>query len=199
MFSLNFSSKICPGLNAAAVDCVESSTTKTNMEKFITLIAVTVLSLSGFAPTAFAHEEDEEVQARTEQQRIQEQVYEQRGVQPGDDRQVYEQRGIRPGDDHRVFEHRQDGGGQLQRQIDHLNRMVDHVRGEMRAYGAGRHIRSEYEHLRAETYQLNSQFRRGDQYYDRRRVRAEIEHMHGELHHIEEELHVPTQRYYQWR
>ncbi len=76
--------------------------------------------------------------------------------------------------------------------------MLQHVEREMRRYRPDRHIRRQYQHIRAEAYELNNQFRRGAQYYDRRRLRAQIAHMHSELHHIEEELHVPANEYYQW-
>lgn len=69
----------------------------------------------------------------------------------------------------------------------------------MRRYRADGHIRGEFRHLRAEAYQLNNQFQRGAQFYDRRRLRAEVAHMHDGLHHIEEELHVPANLYFQWR
>ncbi|MDQ6861892.1 MAG: hypothetical protein M3032_12145 [Verrucomicrobiota bacterium] len=87
----------------------------------------------------------------------------------------------------------------MQRDVDHLNGMMDHVRREMRTYGAGRRIQYQYEHLRAEARQLNYQFQRGDQYYDRSRLRAQIRHMHEELHAIEQNLHVRANELYQWR
>lgn len=173
-------------MNAAAFDYVESSTTKNDMKKLITITAAAVIGLGGLAFTASAHEPDEDVPGNVEQQRTQETIYEQHGSR---------------GDEHRVFEHRkdQDPIGRLNRDVDHLNRMVDHVRAEMSEYRADRHIQSEFEHLRAEAYDLNNQFRRGVQYYDRRRLRAQIAHMHSELHHIEQELHVRAEGYYQWR
>ncbi len=151
------------------------------MKKIITTSATALLSLAGFALTATAHEEDENIPQ-------QQPIYEQRG---DDRRSDY--------GDHRVFEHRRSGLGELQREVDHMNGMMAHVEREMREYRAGRHIWSEYGHLRAEAAQLNNQFRRGEQYYDRHRLRAEIQHMHGELHHIEQELHARAEGYYQWR
>ena len=183
------------------------------MKKIITITAATALSFGGFALTAFADEE-RYVQERVEQ-RTRQTVYEQRGQRPDHDDQEYERRGLRPdaddhqeyerrglrrgADDHQGFERRGDGLGQLRREVNHLNRMIDHVRGEMRAYGAGRRIRAQYEHIRAEGYRLNNQFRRGEQYYDRRRVRAQIEHMRAELRQIERNLHVRANNLYQWR
>lgn len=86
----------------------------------------------------------------------------------------------------------------MQGEVDHLNRMLAHVRNSMRRYGADRHAWQEYGHLQDEVRQINRQFRRGEQYYNRRRLRAQIEHMHDELHHLEEELKVPARFYYQW-
>ena len=77
--------------------------------------------------------------------------------------------------------------------------MLQHVEREMRRYRPDRHIRRQYQHIRAEAYELNILFRRGAQYYDRRRLRAQIAHMHSELHHIEEELHVPAHARYELR
>jgi len=151
------------------------------MKKIISITASAILGLAGFAFTASAHEDDE----RVEQQPNQDPTYE---------------RGPRY-DDRRVFDPRKDPDpiGRLNRQVEHLNRMVDHVRDEMRAYGANRRIRSQYEHIRAEAYELDRQFRRGVQYYNRSRLRAQIEHMHAELHQIEQQLHVRADGYYQWR
>lgn len=91
------------------------------------------------------------------------------------------------------------GGGRLSYEVDHLNRMLTHVDRSMRRYGATRQMWREYAHLRAEADQLNRQFRRGEQYYNRRRLRAEIEHMHSELHQLEEQLRVPSSGWYRWR
>jgi hypothetical protein len=94
------------------------------------------------------------------------------------------------------FERRDD---RLGYELDHLNRMFDHVQGEMQRRGADRHMWQEYRHLRAEARQLNWRFRRGEQYYNRRDLRDQIEHMHEELHHLEEEMHIPQQAWYHWR
>ncbi|MBA2623412.1 MAG: hypothetical protein H0U88_07315 [Chthoniobacterales bacterium] len=176
------------------------------MKKIITFTAAAIFSVAGFAPTLSAHEDDDEnvydrvEQQPIEQQRIERAVYEQRVAQPSADRQVYEERQFRRGgNDRPLFQRSQDGLGRLQREVDHLNRMMDHVRGKMRAYGAGPRIRRQYDHLRDEAYRLNNQFRRGEQYYDRRRVRAQIEHMHEELHEIEQNLHFRAQDMYRWR
>lgn len=143
------------------------------MNKHILTIALTGLALVSFYQVATAHEEDEDNQRPDYQQSY-------------DPRDAGRQQ----------FEHR---GGGLEYEIDHLNRMLAHVQGELRRYGADRHIYGRYQHVRSEAYQVSNQFRRGEQYYNRRRLLGEIEHMHNELHHIEQELHVPANAYYQWR
>ncbi len=143
------------------------------MNRTILTVAVTCLAFAGFRNVAWAHEDDEQ------------------DVQP-----VYQEYGQRSG--HREFG-RQPRGSRLDSEVHHLNRMLQHVEREMRRYRPDRHIRRQYQHIRAEAYELNHQFRRGAQYYDRRRLRAQIAHMHSELHHIEEDLHVPANEYYQWR
>lgn len=152
------------------------------MNKHLLVLAVTGLALLSYAPPASAHEEDEANPQPVAQQ------YDPRY----DARQQYDARD----DGHQQFDH---GGRGLSYDVDHLNRMLAHVQGELRRYGADRHIAGEYQHLRAEANQLNNQFRRGEQYYNRRRLRAEIQHIHSELHHIEQELHVPSNAWYQWR
>lgn len=163
------------------------------MNNTFKLTTVAIVSLAGFALTTSAHEEDENVPP-------QQPVYEQQAVQRSYQDRVYDPNERRSDyGDNRVFEHRRSGLGEVQRDVEHMNGMMAHVEREMRKYRAGRHIWSEYGHLRAEASQLNNQFQRGEQYYDRRRLRGEIAHMHGELHHIEQELHVPAEGYYQWR
>ena len=142
------------------------------MNKNIFAVALTGLTLLGFSHLASAHEEDEN-NTRPDYQREDDPRY---------DGQQHSNR-----------------GGGLSYEVDHLNRMSEHVQRELRRYGADRHISSEYQHIRRETWQLNSQFRRGEQFYNRRRLRSQIEHIHNELHHIEQELHVRANELYQWR
>ena len=142
------------------------------MNKRIFAIAVSGLALVSFSRLMSAHEQDEN-NARPEYQQQDDPRY---------DRRQYSNH-----------------GGGLNYEVDHLNRMSEHVQRELRRYGADRHISREYQHIRAETAQLNNQFRRGEQFYNRRRLRSQIEHIHNELHHIEEELHVRANDLYQWR
>lgn len=155
------------------------------MKKLFKLTTVVFLSMACAVLSVAAHENEEE-----SDEQAQEPVY-----QPEANFQRYDtNREVGEGRRYR----RHDGLGQLQREVEHLNGMVAHVRNSMRRYRADRHVWQEYAHLQAEVRQINQQFRRGDQYYDRRRLRAQIAHMHAELHHIEQELRVPARAYYQW-
>ena len=157
------------------------------MKKILTITAAAIMGVAGLAFTTSAHDPEENDQQRVDPRRTDETIYDPRG----DDRQNY---------DRRNYDRQKDWDAipRLRRQVDHLNRMLDHVRAEMRDYGANRRIWAHYEHIRAEAWQLNNDFRRGVQYYDRRRLRAQIEHMHDELHSIEGQLHVRADRYYRW-
>src|SRR3981189_2774875 len=126
-----------------------------NMKKLITIAAAAIMSMGALAFTASAHEPEESAEPRVDPRRTDETIYDPRG------------------DDRRNYDRQKDWDAvpRLRRQVDHLNRMLDHVRAEMRAYGANRRIWGHYEHIRGEAWQLNNDFRRGVQYYDRRRLR----------------------------
>ena len=151
------------------------------MKKIITITAAAVLGLTGLGLKASAHEPEERVET------------------PRDQETVYDERDPRF-DNRRLFERRKDPDalGRLNREVEHLTRMVEHVRAEMRTYGANRRIWFRYQHTREEAYRLNNMFRRGVQYYDRRRIREQIAHMHAELHQIELDLHARAEGYYRW-
>ena len=170
------------GLNARAIRASNHAERKNHMNKSILTVALACLALTGFAAAASGHEEDEQPR---------EPVYGPRG------QQVESRQDVRY--DGREQYRQAQGGSGLGREVDHLNRMLQHVEREMRRYPATRSVRRQFQHLRAEAYELNNQFRRGEQYYNRRRVRAQIAHMHDELHDVEEDLHVPAAEFYQWR
>ncbi len=143
------------------------------MNKNTLAVAFTGLALVSFGQLASAHEEDEDTSPP---------VYQQNNDPRYDARQQFDR-----------------GGGRLRYEVDHLNRMLAHVQGELRRYRADRRIWGQYEHIRDEARRLNNQFRRGEQFYNRGQVRAQIEHMHDELHQIEQDLHVPSNAWYRWR
>ncbi len=82
-------------------------------------------------------------------------------------------------------------------QVNHLNRMLNHVRGEFSRYGAGWRVRRELGHISAEVNHVNSEYRQGD--YGSGHIRSEIEHIHAELHDVEVRLHVRAGDYYRWQ
>lgn len=85
----------------------------------------------------------------------------------------------------------------LDREVNHLNRMLARVRWQLGTYRADRHVRREFWHISREVDDLNRKF--AQRFYDRRHLRGEVEHIHGELHHIEDELHVRRNDIYEWR
>jgi hypothetical protein len=82
-------------------------------------------------------------------------------------------------------------------EINHLNRMLGHVRWELGRYGANRQIRYEYLRIKREADQVNWRFQHGG--YDRRQLRREVARLHNDLHSLELQLRVRTWDYYRWR
>lgn len=84
----------------------------------------------------------------------------------------------------------------LNYEINHLNRMLSHVRWEARRYGAGGHLRRELWQAAAEVDHLNRESRHP--FVNRNHMRREVARVHGLLHHIEQELHVRAGDFYRW-
>jgi hypothetical protein len=85
----------------------------------------------------------------------------------------------------------------LDSEINHLNRMLGHVRWELGRYNAGRQIRHDYARIRREADQVNWKFQHGGD--DRRQLRREVARLHADLHSLEIQLRVRTWDYYRWR
>src|ERR1700748_2660394 len=68
-------------------------------------------------------------------------------------------------------------GGDIQAQINHLNRMVGHVRWQLTRYHPNRAMRSDFAEIRRDVDGVNWQFRNG--HYDRRRLGQEIDSLHN--------------------
>jgi hypothetical protein len=83
-----------------------------------------------------------------------------------------------------------------QGQINHLNRMVGHVRWQFTRYHSDPMMQRDYWQIRHEVDQLNARFKRGD--YDRGKMRADIERLHGRLHDLEVRLRVKKTDIYRW-
>jgi hypothetical protein len=91
-------------------------------------------------------------------------------------------------------DHRRDAG--IERHVDHLNRMLQHVRWQVRQYHADWRLRHDLDQISRETDRINHRFRSGD--YNGGRLRGEVERLHDRLHRIEERLHVRSRDIYRW-
>jgi hypothetical protein len=87
--------------------------------------------------------------------------------------------------------------GGLAYEVNHLNRMTEHVRRELRRSDAGWRVRGEFTHISREVNDINYRFSRGN--YHPNRLHRLIEHTHAELHHIEQLLRLQPRSYYNWR
>jgi hypothetical protein len=85
----------------------------------------------------------------------------------------------------------------LQGQVNHLNRMVGHVRWQFTRYHSDKAMQHEYWQIRHEIDQLNVRFKKGG--YDHSTMRRDIERLHGRLHDLEVRLRVKKNDYYHWR
>lgn len=88
-------------------------------------------------------------------------------------------------------------GGGLEPHINHLNRMVGHVRWQLGRYHGDPSVRREFAGIRRDVDQVNATFKGGK--YDRRQLRREIDGLHARLHDLEVRMHVRTNDYYSWR
>ena len=84
----------------------------------------------------------------------------------------------------------------LEYQIRHLQRMLSHVRWQIREYRANWRIRRDVEDISREVNRVTWKFRHGD--YNRFRLRREVERLHDRLHAVEDTLHVRSRDYYRW-
>ena len=89
------------------------------------------------------------------------------------------------------------GGGGLQWRINHLNRMVGHVRWELSRYHGDWTIRRDFARIRREVDRVNWQYRHGG--YDRRQLEREIDRIRFRLHDLEARLRVRRNDIYNWR
>jgi len=87
--------------------------------------------------------------------------------------------------------------GGLESEINHLNRMLGHVRWELARYRANWQIRRDFEHIRREVDRVNWKSRHGA--YNRHELRREVERLHADLHNLEVQLRVHNWDYYRWR
>jgi hypothetical protein len=89
-----------------------------------------------------------------------------------------------------------EGRESLERHINHLNRMLEHVRSQTRRYHASWRLRREIEDISREVSRVNWRFRHNS--FHRSGLRREVDRLHERLHSIEEQLHVRSRDYYRW-
>ncbi|PYL95806.1 MAG: hypothetical protein DME28_01105, partial [Verrucomicrobia bacterium] len=68
-------------------------------------------------------------------------------------------------------------------QINHINRMLAHVQGQMARYGADWRTRREVRHISGEVNRVNWEYQTGR--FNWYHLRGQIEHIHNELHNVE--------------
>jgi hypothetical protein len=81
-------------------------------------------------------------------------------------------------------------------EINHINRMLDHVRRELRISWGGWRLRGEVDRLSGEVDRVNWKFNHGA--YDRHRLHRQVERIHAELHNLEVRLNMRPSDYYRW-
>jgi hypothetical protein len=79
--------------------------------------------------------------------------------------------------------------------IDHLNRMLAHVRWELSRYRGDWRLRREVDRISGDVNRVNARYRRG---YDTWRLRREVDSLREQLHQIEVRLRVRGGDYYRW-
>jgi len=99
-------------------------------------------------------------------------------------------------DEHRAAYSTDHRDGRIDRHVHHLNRMLQHVRWQVRQYHADWRVRRDVDQISRETDRINRRFRSGD--YNHGRLRAEVDRLHDRLHAIEQRLHVRTRDIYRW-
>lgn len=88
-------------------------------------------------------------------------------------------------------------GGGIEPHVNHLNRMVGHVRWQLSRYHGDASVRREFADIRRDVDRVNWAYKNGK--YDRRKLRGEIDALHARLHQLEDRMHVRKNDYYNWR
>jgi hypothetical protein len=81
-------------------------------------------------------------------------------------------------------------------EINHINRMLAQVQGQMARYGANWRIRREVAHISGEVNRVNWEYQTGR--FNWYHLRGQIEHIHNELHNVELRLRFRPNDYYRW-
>jgi len=99
-------------------------------------------------------------------------------------------------DDNRMAYSSDRRGGPLEYQINRMNRMLNHVQGEVRRYSAGWRLRHEVDAISRQVDRINWRYRHNQ--FDRYRLRREVESVRQRLRSIEVRLHVRSGDFFRW-
>jgi len=81
-------------------------------------------------------------------------------------------------------------------EINHINRMLAHVQGQLARHGANWGTRREVRHISGEVNRVNWEYQNGR--FNWYHLRGQIEHIHSELHNVELRLQFRQHDYYRW-
>lgn len=99
-------------------------------------------------------------------------------------------------DDNRMAYSSDRRGGPLEYQINRMNRMLNHVRGEVRRYRGDWRLRRKVDVISREVDRINWRYRHTQ--FDRYRLRREVESVRQRLRSIEVRLHVRSGDFFRW-
>jgi hypothetical protein len=85
----------------------------------------------------------------------------------------------------------------IEEHLNHLNRMVGHVRWQMGRYRADGAIRRDFDQIRREVNGVNERYRESG--HQRRELLRQIEDLHARLHQLEVRMRVRDKDCYNWR
>ncbi len=87
--------------------------------------------------------------------------------------------------------------GNLQSQVNNLNRMLGHVRWQFTRYHSNRAVQQDYWRVKHEADRLNAQYKTGK--YDQKKMRNDIHGLRVRLQEIEVRLKVKRADLYVWK
>ena len=87
--------------------------------------------------------------------------------------------------------------GNLQNQINQLNRMLGHVRWQFTRYHSNRALQQDYWRIKHEAERLNAHYKTGK--YDQKKMRDDIHGLRVRLQEIEVRLKVKKADLYVWK
>ena len=87
--------------------------------------------------------------------------------------------------------------GNLQNQVNQLNRMLGHVRWQFTRYHSNRALQQDYFRIKHEAERLNARYKTGK--YDQKQMRSDIQGLRARLQEIEVRLKVKKADLYVWK